>query len=224
MIQKKWFRIETDASGAILSCEEVSSKGRQGAIVRYYEALTKADACKQAKEWAARYRSICAASQRKTAHEAKEKGLCIRCRVNPLVNASHCESCREKARAEHVELRKRRKRGEPVRTPMPADKLRERVAQEQLRYKRKWGGARPYEYARLLKRIDTMGREELRQWVRRKILKLGGAAAVSALEEYERDYEKAAFENASKIYQEQHPKSYAQAWDEAQEDLDSAAE
>lgn len=51
MIQKKWFRVEHDKDGNILSCEEVDAKGRAGSVVRFYEAANKADACSQAKAW-----------------------------------------------------------------------------------------------------------------------------------------------------------------------------
>lgn len=52
MIQKRVFRIEHDPKdGSIRSCQEVDSKGRNGGIVRYYEALSEAEACSLAKQW-----------------------------------------------------------------------------------------------------------------------------------------------------------------------------
>jgi hypothetical protein len=74
-IQRKWFRVEQDASGAILSCEEVSTRGSKGAHVRYYEAVDKEDACAQAKAWLTSYHlRICrkeAASSKRILREAE---------------------------------------------------------------------------------------------------------------------------------------------------------
>lgn len=86
MIQKKWFRIETDASGAILSCEEVSSKGRPGAVVRYYEALTKADACKQARRWSEEQMRL----RLKLHADRRAKGSCFACDNPALPGKRSC--------------------------------------------------------------------------------------------------------------------------------------
>ena len=87
MLQKKWFRIESYADGSIASCEEVEVKGRNGSVVRFYEAADNAEACAQASAWF-REQQLRFRSDMKT---RSERGLCLRCKKR-LVNGA-CERC-----------------------------------------------------------------------------------------------------------------------------------
>lgn len=210
-MQKKWFRIETDASGAILSCDEVDSKGRQGAIVRYYEALTKAEACEKAKEWAARYRASATAHTMRRQESAKANGYCINCYARPRVNASRCEICRDKFNARKRELRSG---SEPLIRKLSDDQLLEHVLRKRQRArdkaKQKWGSYRSVEVYLMLSKLDTVGPDAFRAYLCDRIRKAGGGAALDEYEhELNKKYEK-VFENAVKRCEERYPPEAAE--------------
>lgn len=48
---RKWFRVEMDLSGAILSCREVAHCQRDGRLICYVTALDKTGACTSAQTW-----------------------------------------------------------------------------------------------------------------------------------------------------------------------------
>lgn len=212
MIQKKWFRIETDASGAILSCTEVDSKGRQGAVVRYYEALTKADACRQAKEWAERFRSNLRASNVRRRDRLLAAGLCKWCGKNPRVNADHCEECRVRVNKLNNQRRRDRRNGDSApRKNLDPIQLRENVRASNNRHKdslrAKWGSESSWVTSCLVRHLDTLGPQLFRKMLCDKIRKAGGGAA---LDEYERERAKqaeATFTDASKLYSKRYPEA-----------------
>ena len=193
MIQKKWFRIETDSEGNILSCEEVSSKGRQGAVVRYYEALDKADACKQAKEWANRYRETKRSSMNARRREREANGLCVYCGVRPSASAQSCRECVALNTQRSRELRLGRV---PRISRLSDTELRERVRdrkrQEQKLVAERWGSSRAYARYLDLVRLDRSGPEAFREDLCDRIRKAGGGAA---LDEYERERAKLSGDN-----------------------------
>ncbi len=210
MIQKKWFRIETDASGAILSCEEVNSKGRQGATVRYYEALTKAAACSQASKWAAKHREVRNNANRERAERLRSAGLCVTCGRSPRGNASRCDRCREEYNARVRQLRT----GAAPKISKLSDlalreSTRESAASKNRSMRAKWGrvGA---DYYLVLKRFDAIGPEAFRVDLCQRIIKAGGG---EALDEYERNRNRRSI-----------AASLAEGWAAAIEALDSAAE
>lgn len=208
-LQKKWFRIEQDAGGAILSCEEVDSKGRKGAHVRYYEALDKAQACsdavawyeKSAAAWRIRYEKrradpalVKEDSRRATARRdaAIEIGVCSSCRLLPLVNKHVCAKCRDRFN----ENRRRRLAGLPALRNKPkvpreqlAAKALARSVETRANFRSKqthtWGSRNAYDISCVLTRFDTMTPAQFRRDLVARILKNGGAAAANALAEYE---------------------------------------
>lgn len=76
-----WWRVELDKSGAILTCDYVADKGRNGGRVIFVEADTKANACTAAKAWHRRF--IEYQRGRSAKYEARNiaAGLCAKCRA-----------------------------------------------------------------------------------------------------------------------------------------------
>lgn len=187
MIQKKWFRIETDKDGAILSCEEVSSKGRQGAVVRYYEALTKADACKQAKEWQRERANRNSANTKERRSRLNAQGKCGICRrAGPISPGGVCKHCRSAEAKRAKELasgaeRKIRRYADPM-AALDAERLSK--ANTRARIVAKWGSTRAYDTWLVLRRLREEGAVALDAFLCSSIRKAGGGAA---LDEYERE-------------------------------------
>lgn len=93
MIQKKWFRIETDGDCAILSCEEVSSRGKQTKRivgVRFYYAHNKAEAIRQARSRHVRKRASQSARDARLYKERTALNTCRKCNRQPAPNRTRC--------------------------------------------------------------------------------------------------------------------------------------
>jgi hypothetical protein len=211
MIQKKWFRIETDVSGAIISCAEVDSKGKQGAVVRYYEALTKADACKQAKEWYASRKKWIAKNVLRRRAIVKDGG-CRQC-SSPRGSAGTSNFCRRCA--DELARRQREMRaGTFVHTRGPQADSAESAFEKHknnLRSKAeriaKIGGSGAARLLGTLRQFDQLGPDRFRSKLCERIRVNGGGAT---LDEYERERAKKAddaFADAAARYQERHPEA-----------------
>lgn len=156
MIQKKWFKIEMGADGAILSCTEVEAKGKNGSVTRYYEALSKEGACNRAKEWYAHR----AATDRKRYVAAKATGLCVcGCGNPPRPGKTTCQAAIDRREL----LRLERKAGRPpLRTfhATPEASMAAHRASEQRR-----GGSTGSVFRKCLKHFDKLGPEAFRAWL-----------------------------------------------------------
>ncbi len=171
-LQKKWFRIETGKDGDILSCEEVSAKGRAGSVVRYYEALDKAEACAAAKAWAENHR--------RNQRERSERYL-----SNPEKRSNRNRSERE--RRKKIRAGEHRPSSVP---PLPAEeKLRrtkERNDRRNSRVKRAVQTATKILpsandmlqiYQSIAAEFDSRTPREFRAWLAGKIVEFGGSEA-----------------------------------------------
>ena len=99
----RWWRVELGKDGAIKSCDEVEQTSKQGRHVRFVEAPTKADACSFAKRWVENHKKVEHERNLRRAKEAKEKGLCSRCRVNKAAaGISTCGPCLKKRNSPRV--------------------------------------------------------------------------------------------------------------------------
>jgi hypothetical protein len=206
-LQLKWFRIEQDASGAILSCEEVEAKGRRGAHVRYYEAVDKAAACDAAKAWYERYlmrrreyarkrredpavRASAAASTSSRYQKLRAAGLCTSCGTNPLATQWRCTECHARQR----EAKRRRKDCLPPLPRKPGNVVsaeRQRAQYEasnrlcHARVVSAWGSSGAHQISLFLRHFDSMSPAQFRTYLIGRITKLGGETAAKALAEYE---------------------------------------
>lgn len=171
MIQKKWFSVETLKDGSVGKFCEVEAKGRNGSVIRFYEAIDAADACSQAKDWHSRRKARDNKLRADKREELRATGVCFRCRKKPMVNASWCAECRDKANL----LRRQLRRGErPVSVPrLSADdafaREKERNARDRERMKEKHGSAAVYRYVILLEKFDRLGPGAFRAWLVSKI-------------------------------------------------------
>lgn len=176
MIQKKWFRIEHLKDGSLGEVTEVDTKGRSGSNVRFYEALTKTDACKQAKEWYEKYRANSNAGIKRLHDKRLSAGLCISCGESPRCISvkgisRHCREC-----LTHVaELAAARRAGTPVGRPQHKDpvKTKQMAVERNVRgnetRKEKYGSLYAYNLACLLTKFDAIGPLAFRQWLVDKI-------------------------------------------------------
>lgn len=186
-LQFKWFRIEQDASGAILSCEEVDAKGRKGAHVRYYEALDKASACSAAMGWYAAYTQVKREKSRTRRTKFAELGLCSSCsrpKEPGREDVQVCKMCA--ARAAERQRATKGRRESPLRPArLGADEFVRRMTGVSEPAKRR---ALPRQsqqcrhYVAMLEKFDRVTPNHFRTWLVGAITRLGGA---KALAEYE---------------------------------------
>lgn len=101
MIQKKWFAVEQHADGSLGAVTEAPAKGRNGSVVRYYEAVDAADACAQAKEWYENYSKVHARGAAAGRARKMAAGKCTNCGINKGPDATrwHCRGCADKQNA-----------------------------------------------------------------------------------------------------------------------------
>lgn len=129
VIQKKWFRIEHNADGSLGAVTEVDAKGRNGSIVRYYESVDAADACRQAKEWYENYRETHRRGVAARHTRLMAEGKCVDCGrlIGPYGTARRCRECSDRVNAAAKAWRERGRVPLPKKQPNVV-KLRERVA------------------------------------------------------------------------------------------------
>jgi len=148
---RTWFRVELDASGAILSCRPADKAEANGKSVRYIEALTAAEACSEAKAWH-RQRIATQERCRKAKAEArKAAGCCARCDAPP-VRAGLCKRHHEMKTANVKASRE----GRAVpRAPLTAEQARAAYARDHIRAS----------LPRVLEQFDKLGPEAFRAWL-----------------------------------------------------------
>lgn len=188
MIQKKWFRVEQNKDGDILSCDEVECKGRQGAIVRYYEAADKAEACSLAKQWADNYRTIQNKHSEKLRNKRADSCLCLDCGLPALADRSRCEKCLKTDAKKGREYRKRKRLGLPqLLHKLPDqerwDNRKQQYTKSNNRRSEIWGSSTAHRYFLLLKKLHSLGAEAYEHWLREQITLAGGAKALADYEE-----------------------------------------
>lgn len=147
MIQKRWFSVETLADGSIGKVCEVEAKGRNGSVVRFYEAVDKADACSQAKSWheADKARRRSAYSDRVSANPGA-------CTLHPR-HPKKCPKCKEQRRRIKTGECAKRRTEVSAEELLKAKKIRDRISAEA----RTW--------VSLLSRFDALGPVAFRAWL-----------------------------------------------------------
>lgn len=157
MIQKKWFRVEHQKDGSI-SCDEVEAKGKNGAVVRYYEALTKEEACYKAKQWWDK------AKERYKEYSANRRasGICS-CGKTARLGMCKCQDCADKS----INRKRARKLG------VLGSWKRKSSAEEALKARRDTnakhnklrGGSVGSVCRTALRKLDSLGHEDFRKWL-----------------------------------------------------------
>lgn len=110
MAEFSWFRVETDADGAIVSCVLVEAAGKAGPGVFYVEAFDLPHARKLGES------SFAARRLRKRRAEWSKAGRCTKCGGERGPTGKRCSVCQEMKRAENARAY-RRGRGEFVPAP-----------------------------------------------------------------------------------------------------------
>jgi len=168
MIQKKWFRIETGADGSVLSCVEVPAQGRNGAVVRFYEAADKAAACSAAKEWYEKHRQSMNASSKRTKERAAVAEKCRIClREPPRPGRLSCQGCVDSLPSRLPrKAHKRENRGNPEKV---RDSFRDTLQRTTEMHKEVFGSPSGYNFWLLLRKFDTLGPAAFRDYLVSKI-------------------------------------------------------
>ena len=187
MIQRKWFWIEHLPDGGIGRTGESETKGRNGSVIRYYEAVDLADACAQAQQWWARKKQTNAEFSARRRKERFARGLCESCGQRPIEQsktqknrwgglsvrhhkvAKKCRECMDRT----AELSLERRRGlRPANHPdantayAKALEWRERAAAKAIA---KAGSSTGIVYLRMLTKFDELGAVAFRAWLVSKI-------------------------------------------------------
>jgi hypothetical protein len=168
MIQQKWFRVGIDQKGDISSdSQEVESKGRNGIVYRYYQAVSLADACSQAKAYWRRCLDQAAAYRKRYSDKHVSNGLCSGCGKNPLATNQYCRACADRKNARSAARRKG--------APLLVEKLsaergieKRRAARDKFHRENPWKVAK-VTYIRALEQLDALGHVAFRAWLVSKI-------------------------------------------------------
>lgn len=108
-----WYRIVLDKRGRVTSCHPCEAQQRGTRTILYINAMAPEVACARAEAWFAQKKE----RERKKARDRYARvtaaGLCTRCEREPLVNATHCEGCREIHRQANRDSRAGLTRREP---------------------------------------------------------------------------------------------------------------
>lgn len=119
----KWWRIETDAAGKVLSCQEVESVGKDSRRVFFVRGETRDEARRRA------WNAYCAVRQRARHVRLIAEGKCPHCGRPNDRQATRCSKCLEQRNARS--LRKRAiARGDVVPMPSRADAVAARANDE----------------------------------------------------------------------------------------------
>lgn len=172
---RKWYRVELDSSGAILSCTEVEGAGRKNSHVRYVEALSAADATSEAKAWYEKVRQQLRDSLNRRRALREKAGKCKSCGKHPAKrHRKWCAECLGKCATRRAE---RVARGRPESPEEHAIKAKAHKDARRITY----GTEAAARWFDLLRNYDA-NPSDFRAWLVGKITELGGA---KALAEYE---------------------------------------
>ncbi len=156
-----WWRVELDSTGAILTCDFVPDKGRNGGHVIFVEASTKPLACSAAKAWHQRKLARVAVNLRGMRDKRRADGVCTRCSA-PMaperMGKTRCHACVDDQRAG----RREQKSAGRHRKVLSAEEIREnaRICQRRInrrRCERTWQS--------LLDQFDRLGSNAFRAWL-----------------------------------------------------------
>jgi hypothetical protein len=155
-VPRPWWRVEIDASGAILSCKEVEIEGNAQKRVLYFQAADAKEAVQSAKEWYLDYRARRTKSSKKYADNAWAAGRCMTCGNKKEKDRQHltkCRSCEQRCSQRRVA----KKAGAPLlvkkHTPESAREAMKVAAKLQVRL------------PMILKKFDSMGPADFRAWL-----------------------------------------------------------
>jgi hypothetical protein len=170
---RKFFRIELDKTGAILSCSEVEASEKGGKFVRYVEALDAAGACEQVNAWWAARKAAHRASGAARVAARRAAGVCIDCAKPAVVGRARC-SAHMRANYEGQLRAIARSAGESVprmRAPT-AESAQQALARSRLHGARavaKNGRHTESAYRRCLAHFDKLSPKQFRAWLVGKI-------------------------------------------------------
>lgn len=163
MIQKKWFSVEHQPGGTLGQVREVEAKGRNGSVVRFYEATDKADACSQAAQWYLRIKAQQNASQNELRARRIAKGKCTHCELPAIPGRRTC--------ARHIDRRRNRNKRPPATRPhyatleLAATALREANRASSARHNARIGGPMAKVYWNILRKLRMLGADGLEAWL-----------------------------------------------------------
>lgn len=163
-----WWRVELDASGAILSCEAVEAKTKGTKHVRFVEASSKAEACSFAKAWHEKYKAGLRASHAIRAARCKEAGRCIRCTTTNVAGSPYCVAHRERSAALRRLSDSGQAKARVYLTPaqaLAAHRASTAVAAEAGRLRGDLCKIDTPQLIKLLDKLDTEGPYALRAWL-----------------------------------------------------------
>jgi hypothetical protein len=160
MTAERWWRVEFDEKGSVLSCEPVEERGEDGRLIAYVQGATKLDARMNCGAWYRRYRQQQAESQRRLRARRRAEGRCGEglpgCLKDPEPGYVTCRSCRTRKR----EANKRYEERQAVNI-----RLRRRPTPEEARAVYLQGHCRTLHARSVLKLFDSLGPIRFRRWL-----------------------------------------------------------
>lgn len=166
---KKFFRVELDKTGAILSCSEVEASEKNGRFVRYVEALDNAGAVEQVKAWWTTIKAANAARSAARRDMLRSAKRCLDCSA-AAPNSSYCDSCNELRAARKRDLRA----GAPLIRPHSKTAAEASARRKASYAKHVATKGMPIEatYRSCLSHFDKLGPKQYRAWLVGKIAAL----------------------------------------------------
>lgn len=176
MIQKRWFRVESDKDGNVLSCTsvDIGIKHRRGALIRFYEAVDDADACSQAKQWWERRQGLTSESRKRNRQRRAQSGVCEASERHgpPAPGRKLCATCLAAAVENGRRTRERHRSGDledhrrsPLSDIERLERAREQVARCDNEMKLLAGSWAAVAHWRTLKRLRALGPDGLEAWL-----------------------------------------------------------
>lgn len=167
-----WWRVELDKTGAILTCDFVADKGKNGGHVIFVESETKVQACSAAKAWHQRKLARVTANQKNRREQLRASGRCTRCRGPMAPERTGKLRCQVCVDAQRLARRDQKAAGRHRKVLSP-EEIREnaRICQRRInlrRCERTWQS--------LLDQFDQLGPAAFRAWLVAEIERRRGTA------------------------------------------------
>jgi hypothetical protein len=167
---QKWWRVEKDKTGAILSCKEVEASETGSKLVCFVEAIDAAEAVRKAAEWHSTVIAKTRARAKADFDHRKSIGLCVHsgCKQRAVEDRTRC--------AAHLEYNSkagiRHRAGESKRqATSPVEQFEKHKANQKKSYLRR-GGSRATTLRVVLQKIDSQPLGEVRAWLVSEISRL----------------------------------------------------
>lgn len=156
----RWWRVEFDETGSVVSCEPVNERGENGKLVAYVQGATKLDARMACGAWYRHYRAQQAASAKRIREKRKASGICGErlpgCTTRPDTGYVTCRNCRTRKRSATQRYEERLASGVKIRRAPSPEEARQTYLKTH---------CRTLHAQTVLKLFDNLGPIGFRRWL-----------------------------------------------------------